>query len=154
MLNSIHLQSPFGSINVFESQERIISLEWGDEVRGNLSSVLIEARNQLKAYFNGRLKVFDLPLTINGSDFQKGVCRLILQIPFGETQAYGDLAKILNSSARPIGGACGRNKIPIIIPCHRVLGVNKNFTGFSGAGGIKTKDALLRHEGWLPGQLS
>jgi methylated-DNA-[protein]-cysteine S-methyltransferase len=146
MLNSIHLQSPFGSINVFESHERIISLEWGDEVQGNLSYVLIEARNQLKAYFNGRLKVFDLPLSIHGSDFQKNVCRLILQIPFGGTQTYGDLATILNSSPRPVGGACGRNKIPIIIPCHRVMGLNKNLTGFSGAGGIKTKEALLRHE--------
>jgi methylated-DNA-[protein]-cysteine S-methyltransferase len=146
MLNSIHLQSPFGSINVFERQERIISLEWGDEVQGNLSYVLIEARNQLKAYFNCRLKVFDLPLSIHGSDFQKNVCRLILQIPFGGTQTYGDLATILNSSPRPVGGACGRNKIPIIIPCHRVMGLNKNLTGFSGAGGIKTKEALLRHE--------
>jgi len=149
MLNSINLPSPVGSLNVFESKGQIVSLKWGDRAHGNSSHVLIEARRQLEAYFSGRLKAFDLPLEISGSDYQKAVCLLILQIPYGETWAYGDLAQKLNSSARPVGGACGRNKIPIIIPCHRVMGADKKMIGFSGSGGIKTKEQLLHHEGWM-----
>lgn len=150
MLNSTYLPSPFGSLCVFEDKGRIVSLEWGDKAQGKLSDVLIEARGQLTSYFDGKLKTFDLPIKIGGSDFQKSVCLLILQIPFGKTWAYGDLAKKLKSSARPVGGACSRNTIPIIIPCHRVLGASNKMTGFSGSGGIKTKEALLRHEGWVP----
>jgi methylated-DNA-[protein]-cysteine S-methyltransferase len=150
MFNAVHLFSPFGPLRVLESKGKINSLEWGNKSQGDLSDVLIEARCQLEAYFNGKLKTFELPLNIKGSDFQKSVCLLILQIPYGETRAYGDLAKKLNSSGRPVGGACGRNTIPIIIPCHRVMGANKKMTGFSGSGGIKTKEALLRHEGWSP----
>jgi methylated-DNA-[protein]-cysteine S-methyltransferase len=153
MQNSIILPSPFGPLSVFERKGQILAIEWGDKAQGCLSDVLIEARNQLEAYFDGRLKSFSLPIKITGSTFQKSVCQLIIQIPFGETREYGDLAKKLNSSARPVGGACGRNKIPIIIPCHRVLGVKKKMTGFSGLGGIKTKKALLRHEGWFPEEL-
>jgi methylated-DNA-[protein]-cysteine S-methyltransferase len=149
MINSIYIQSPFGPLSVFESKGQITSLEWGGKTQGKLSDVLIEAHDQLEGYFNGKLKDFNLPLKISGSAFQKDVCLLILQIPFSKTWTYSDIAKKLNSSARPVGGACGRNTIPIIIPCHRVLGVNKKMTGFSGSGGIKTKEALLNHEGWL-----
>ena len=148
MLNSVHIPSPFGSLSVLENKGQIVSLEWGNKTQGDLSDILIEARNQLEAYFSGRLRAFDLPLNIKGSAFQKGGCLLILQIPYGETWTYGDLAKELNSNPRPVGGACGRNAIPIIIPCHRVMGANKRMTGFSGLGGIKTKEALLHHEGW------
>lgn len=150
MLNGVHLPSPFGPLSILESKGRINSLQWGDKSQGELSDVLIEARYQLRAYFSGKLKNFELPLDIKGSEFQKNVCLLIQQIPYGETRSYGDLAKNLSSSARPVGGACGRNTIPIIIPCHRVMGANKKMTGFSGLGGIKTKEDLLRHEGWSP----
>lgn len=153
MLYGIHFPSPLGSLSVFEKKGQIVSLEWGDRAQGKISDVLIEARKQLRAYFKGKLKTFDLPLEVNGSDFQKEVCQLILQIPFGKTCTYGRIAEKLNSSARPVGGACGRNTIPIIIPCHRVMGANEKMTGFSGMGGIKTKEALLIHEGWVPGKL-
>jgi methylated-DNA-[protein]-cysteine S-methyltransferase len=150
MLNVIHISSPVGTLSVFEKEGQITSLEWGPLGKSNSSSVLIEARDQLQAYFKGRLKTFDLPIAITGSSFQKSVCLLIIQIPFGKTSTYGDLAKELNSTARPVGGACGRNTLPIIIPCHRVMGANKKMMGFSGAGGLKTKEILLRHEGWAP----
>jgi methylated-DNA-[protein]-cysteine S-methyltransferase len=149
MLNSINFPSPYGSLSVFESKGQIVALEWGDDANGVVSHVLIEARKQLEAYFNRKLMTFDLPLEIKGSDFQRSVCLLILEIPFGKTELYGNIAKKLKSSARPVGGACGRNTIPIIIPCHRVIGVNKKLTGFSGQGGIKTKEKLLHHEGWV-----
>jgi len=81
-----------------------------------------------------------------GSDFQRAVCTAILAIPFGHTRTYGEIARDLGVPAQAVGGACGGNPIPVIIPCHRVMGA-KGLTGFSGAGGVETKVALLRHEG-------
>jgi methylated-DNA-[protein]-cysteine S-methyltransferase len=91
------------------------------------------------------MEVFDLPLKVNGSDFQRAVCAAMSAIPFGETCTYGDIAKGLGVPAQAVGQACGGNPIPVIIPCHRVIGA-KGLTGFSGAGGVETKVALLRHE--------
>ncbi|MGR3474550.1 MAG: methylated-DNA--[protein]-cysteine S-methyltransferase, partial [Sulfitobacter sp.] len=88
----------------------------------------------------------DLPLRVMGSDFQRAVCTAILAIPFGHTRTYGEIARDLGVPAQAVGGACGGNPIPVIIPCHRVMGA-KGLTGFSGAGGVETKVALLRHEG-------
>ena len=150
MFNALSLASPVGTLRVFENQGQIIAVEWGDQIEGEATDVLIEARSQLNAYFSGKLKSFTLPLNISGSAFQKSVCQLMLEIPYAETLTYGDIAKKLNSSAQPVGGACGRNSIPIIIPCHRVMGAKDKMTGFSGSGGVKTKEALLRHEGWMP----
>ena len=150
MFNALSLESPVGTLSVFENHGQIIAVEWGDQIEGEATDVLIEARSQLNAYFSGKLKSFTLPLNISGSAFQKSVCQLMLEIPYAETLTYGDIAKKLNSSAQPVGGACGRNSIPIIIPCHRVMGAKDKMTGFSGSGGVKTKEALLRHEGWMP----
>tara|TARA_B110000259_G_C13848499_1_gene335771 strand:- start:226 stop:699 length:474 start_codon:yes stop_codon:yes gene_type:complete len=150
MFNALSLASPVGTLSVFENQGQIIAVKWGDQIEGEATDVLIEARSQLNAYFSGKLKSFTLPLNISGSAFQKSVCQLMLEIPYAETLTYGDIAKKLNSSAQPVGGACGRNSIPIIIPCHRVMGAKDKMTGFSGSGGVKTKEALLRHEGWMP----
>ena len=71
----------------------------------------------------------------------------MLEIPFGETRTYGDIARALGQSAQAVGAACGGNPIPILIPCHRVMGAGGKLTGFSGKGGVETKVALLRHEG-------
>ena len=150
MFNALSLASPVGTLSVFENQGQIIAVKWGDQIEGEATDVLVEARSQLNAYFSGKLKSFTLPLNISGSAFQKSVCQLMLEIPYAETLTYGDIAKKLNSSAQPVGGACGRNSIPIIIPCHRVMGAKDKMTGFSGSGGVKTKEALLRHEGWMP----
>ena len=108
--------------------------------------MLEEARRQLLAYDAGTLEAFDLPLLVKGSDFQREGCAEMSAIPFGETCTYGDIGKKLGAPAQAVGGACGGNPIPIIIPCHRVMGA-KGLTGFSGAGGVETKVALLRHEG-------
>ena len=150
MFNALSLASPVGTLSVFENQGQIIAVKWGDQIEGKATDILVEARSQLNAYFSGKLKSFTLPLNISGSAFQKSVCQLMLEIPYAETLTYGDIAKKLNSSAQPVGGACGRNSIPIIIPCHRVMGAKDKMTGFSGSGGVKTKEALLRHEGWMP----
>ncbi len=135
----------FGDLILFQEGEHITKLDWGRATSEDRSDVLDEARRQLLAYDAGTLEVFDLPLKVKGSDFQRAVCAIMSAIPFGDTCTYGDVAKQLGAPAQAVGGACGGNPIPIIIPCHRVMGA-KGLTGFSGAGGVETKVALLRHE--------
>ncbi len=147
---TVYLNSPVGPLAVSADGAQIVAVTWGREANETPTGLLVEARDQLLAYFDGRLQTFDLPLQLSGSLFQQDVCREMLKIPYGKTRTYGDIAKTLNSSAQPVGGACGRNMIPILIPCHRVLGADDKMTGFSGAGGIETKQRLLRHEGWRP----
>jgi len=110
------------------------------------SPLLAEAARQLQAYGAARLRNFDLPVRAEGSPFQQSVWQQMQTIPYGETRTYGDLAATLNSSARAVGRGCGANPVPIIIPCHRVMGQKGRLTGFSGGNGVDTKAALLRLE--------
>jgi methylated-DNA-[protein]-cysteine S-methyltransferase len=132
-------------LSVHERDGAIVRLDWSTD-GGGKSSLLNAALDQLRAYFAGELQVFDLPLQVDGSDFQRAVCDAMSAIPFGETRTYGDIARDLGGAAQPVGNACGANPIPVIIPCHRVLGAN-GLGGFSGAGGVETKVKLLKHEG-------
>jgi methylated-DNA-[protein]-cysteine S-methyltransferase len=102
---------------------------------------------QLKEYFAGKRRQFDLPLRMEGTEFQRRVWRELTEIPFGETRSYGQLAKRLNNpnGSRAVGLANGRNPIAIIVPCHRVIGADGSLTGFGG--GIDRKEWLLTHEG-------
>ena len=104
------------------------------------------AREQLAAYFAGQLQHFDLPLAPRGSAFQQSVWRALLEIPYGETASYGDLAKRLGNpgASRAVGLANGRNPLGIIVPCHRVIGANGTLTGYGG--GLERKQWLLNHE--------
>jgi methylated-DNA-[protein]-cysteine S-methyltransferase len=139
------LETQFGPLGLVEEDGAIIALKWTSQNEGAPTALLREGIRQLRAYAEGRLEQFDLPLRVGGSAFQRAVCDQINAIPFGYTKTYGDIAKALNAPAQTVGGACGGNPIPILIPCHRVMGA-KGLTGFSGAGGIETKVALLRHE--------
>ncbi|WP_299043154.1 methylated-DNA--[protein]-cysteine S-methyltransferase [uncultured Tateyamaria sp.] len=140
------VQTRFGDLTLTEEDGRIVRLTWGVSGRADRSDTLDAAMAQLRAYDAGALERFDLPLRVRGSQFQRDVCAAMSAIPFGQTCTYGDIAKALNVPAQAVGQACGGNPIPIIIPCHRVMGA-KGLTGFSGAGGVETKVALLRHEG-------
>jgi methylated-DNA-[protein]-cysteine S-methyltransferase len=103
----------------------------------------VEACHQLEEYFAGTRKVFDLPLQLSGTDFQVQVLRELQQIPYGQTVSYGEIAKRIGrpKAMRAVGAANGRNPLPIIIPCHRVIGSSGDLTGFGG--GLDTKEALL-----------
>ena len=136
----------FGNLTLTEEAGAITALGWARSAQQDASDLLDEAAAQLAAYAAGKREVFDLPLRVTGSDFQRDVCSAMSSIPFGHTVTYGDIAKKLGVPAQAVGQACGGNPIPIIIPCHRVMGA-KGLTGFSGAGGVETKVALLRHEG-------
>lgn len=106
----------------------------------------VEACRQLGEYFAGTRKEFELPLHLSGTDFQVQVLEELQKIPYGETASYGDIAKRIGrpKAMRAVGAANGRNPIPIVIPCHRVIGSSGDLTGFGG--GLDTKEALLRLE--------
>jgi methylated-DNA-[protein]-cysteine S-methyltransferase len=111
------------------------------------AKALTNVREQLLAYFSGDLKNFDVILSPHGTEFQKHVWKTLASIPFGKTWSYSDIAKKVNSpkAVRAVGAANGRNPIPIILPCHRVIGSNGTLTGY--AGGLPMKQWLLEHEG-------
>jgi methylated-DNA-[protein]-cysteine S-methyltransferase len=104
------------------------------------------AREQLKAYFAGKLREFELKLRGEGSAFQRSVWKALCNIPFGETESYGGLAKRIGNAnaSRAVGLANGKNPIGIIVPCHRVVGANGSLTGYGG--GLERKQWLLEHE--------
>ena len=138
------INGPLGPLTLSAANGIVTKLTWGAEP-GEGSALLAEAARQLTAYFQGRLTLFDLPLDW-GSGLHLRVRRALSAIPFGQTRTYGDLAQDIGAPAQAIGQACGANPLPILIPCHRVLGA-KTLGGYSAKGGIETKVWLLRHEG-------
>lgn len=140
------IETPFGHLTLVEEAEAIVALRWGKAARQDDTDLLQEAGRQLSEYCTGTREAFDLPLRIKGSDLQRAVCAAMAAIPFGYTRTYGEIGRDLGLPAQAIGQACGGNPIPIIIPCHRVMGA-RGLTGFSGGEGVETKVALLRHEG-------
>ena len=140
------LDSPFGRVGVFEENGAITKLVWSGTDGGHTTHVADEAIRQLEAYFARQLAVFDLPLAPRGTPFQQQVYAQMRAIPIGETRTYGDIASNLEVAPQPVGQACGSNPIPIIIPCHRVVGTD-GLGGFSAPGGVETKIKLLRFEG-------
>jgi methylated-DNA-[protein]-cysteine S-methyltransferase len=147
-MESLSISSPVGNLVLSEDNGAIVTIHWANEPAGNGSPLLAKAARQLEAYFAGELTGFDLPLRPAGSDFERRVWIAMQEIPYGETACYGDLAAKIGSAPRAVGGACGKNPIPIVIPCHRVLGKGW-LGGYSGSGGLKTKQALLTLEGAL-----
>ena len=137
----------FGRIGIEEEGGAITRTLWDAEPDGAPTPLLEEAARQLRAWDAGEAIRFDLPFRVAGSDFQRAVCAAIAAIPYGETRTYGEIARDLGQSAQAVGTACGANPIPILIPCHRVMGAGGRLVGFSGKGGVETKVALLRHEG-------
>ena len=109
-------------------------------------NMFVQAREQLSAYFAGDLQVFTLPIMLEGTPFQRQVWQALQAIPYGELASYGDIAKTLGKpgASRAVGGANNANPIPIIVPCHRIVGADKSLTGFGG--GLPTKKFLLDHE--------
>ena len=138
---------PFGPVALVERQGLLVGLEWRlPEVSGE-SALLAEGLAQLAAYFDRRLTRFELALDW-GTGLNAAVRRAMADIPYGETRTYGQIAKAVGAPAQAVGQACGANPLPILIPCHRVMGTNW-FGGFSAPGGVETKAALLQHEGAL-----
>lgn len=146
----ISMHAPVGDLTLHEHDGKIISLDWGwaPDCPDPIHPILQTAKNQLDDYFDGLRETFDLSLDPHGTPRQKETWQVMAQIPYGASMTYGDLANRLNSAARAVGSACAANPVPILIPCHRVMGANKKLNGYSGGEGLSTKADLLRLEGF------
>ncbi len=155
-MTSLILDSPVGLIEIKGSEEFITSALFVEKAplpsAEKTPLLLLDAKRQLLEYFSGSRKTFDLPLQQDGTEFQQKVWIELCKIPFGETISYLELAKRLGDvkTIRAAGTANGKNKIGVIVPCHRVIGSDGSLTGY--AGGMHRKDWLLRHEGGWPKQ--
>ena len=150
------MESPIGDLRIVENAGAITAIEFSPfrdhdgrprGARADENPLLARAVAQLRAYFDRDLKEFDLPLAPAGTEFQQAVWRQLVAIGYGETASYGDIARRLgksNAASRAVGLANGSNPIPIVIPCHRVIGADGTLTGY--AGGIERKQALLEVE--------
>lgn len=154
----LSVESPLGALRLVAADDALVGVHLpGDPAEQDPRAaapgrsvsrhpVLEEARAQLRAWFAGRRTTFDLPLRLEGTPFQLSVWRALLDIPYGQTTSYRDLAVLVGrpSAIRAVGAANGRNPLPIIVPCHRVIGSSGALTGY--AGGVERKRWLLEHE--------
>jgi methylated-DNA-[protein]-cysteine S-methyltransferase len=146
------VDSPIGPLGLIASEAGLQSVLFdGGRISPEGSSpVLDEAARRLEAYFDGDLVTFDLPLELYGTEFNRRCWLALASIPYGQTVSYGEQARRLglgNDAARAVGAANGRNPLPIVLPCHRVIGADGSLTGFGG--GLQVKRFLLEHEGAL-----
>jgi len=146
-LSQLSLHAPIGDITVSEADSAIVALDWGWGRDQSATPLLCRARDQLHAYFDGTLDRFDLPLAPAGTAYRRRVWDALCAIPFGETRTYAGIAAVTGGSARSVGQAVAHNPIPIIIPCHRVVGAS-HVGGYSGGAGLEAKRALLALESW------
>ena len=158
-LVSTHMPSPVGPLLLVAGDTHLHAIWFsnprhpmpaGMQPRDGDNAVLRETRTQLDAYFAGKRKDFELPLHPVGTAFQREVWMALREIPYGSTCSYGDIARGIGKpdAVRAVGAANGRNPIPIVVPCHRVIGADGSLTGFGG--GLPTKQFLLQLEGALP----
>ncbi len=163
-----HFKSPYGELILGDFEGKLCLCDWlyrkqrkqiDERIKSHLNAdyeenrteLIVQATDQLQEYFNGKRKEFNLPLKFAGTDFQIKVWNALQQIPYGKTETYLGLSRILSNekAIRAVAGANGANAISIIIPCHRIIGSNSELTGY--AGGLQTKRKLLKLEGSLPG---
>ena len=146
------VDSPIGPLGLIASDAGLQAVLFdGRRIRAEgRSSVLSQAVRQLDAYFDGELLTFELPLDLQGTEFQRRCWLALASIPYGQTVSYSDQARRLglgSDAARAVGAANGYNPLPIVLPCHRVIGADGSLTGFGG--GLHVKRFLLEHEGAL-----
>lgn len=146
------IKVPTGCVRIFADECAVTAIDISDDLprppgAPRRNTVVRAAEQQLREYFAGTRTAFDLPLAPAGTEFQQKVWSALRRIPFGRVRSYGEIARALHkpAAARAVGAACGRNPLPIVVPCHRVVGTTGNLTGF--AGGLEMKSWLLQHEG-------
>ena len=143
---SLTFDSPLGPLTVIERDGAIAELHFGAGVTEDATALLQTAADQVTEYFAGDRKDFDLPFAAPATPFQVAMRQAMLDIPFGLTRTYGDIAKAIGMPPQAVGQGCGQNTIPIIVPCHRVVAAGGKLGGFSGGEGAPTKRWLLAHE--------
>ncbi|MXW00917.1 MAG: methylated-DNA--[protein]-cysteine S-methyltransferase [Holophagales bacterium] len=155
--------TPIGALRLVGGEDSIIRIELPNRAaelpdpawrpsNDRLPAALSEAKRQIREYFAGERQDFDLPLSPHGTAFQRRVWTELRRIPFGETISYGELAARIGkpTASRAVGAANGRNPLPVVVPCHRVIGSDGRLTGFGG--GLPTKQALLDLERRVAGR--
>lgn len=151
MKNIFSYETDIGRINIVENNNAIIEIYFGEnEISNDIeikeTSLIKKTIKQLEEYFMGKRKAFDISIFSEGTEFQKKVWNELINIPYGETRSYGEIAKRVNNpkGARAIGMANNKNPISIIIPCHRVIGASGKLVGYGG--GLDIKEKLLKLE--------
>lgn len=144
-----YYSSPIGTIEIVSDEDSIVKLDFMEETGkadDNSPEILSKAVSQLDEYFKGKRKTFDLKLGVKGTEFQQNVWQQLIKVPFGSTATYGEIAKAVGNekASRAVGGANNKNKIAIVIPCHRIVGSSGKMVGY--AGGLWRKEWLLEHE--------
>lgn len=155
-MNFQYCPSPLGKLRLVSSGRALTHIEFDgqygqhENALEQADEVLSNCQRQLQEYFAGERRHFELPLAPTGTEFQQAVWRALRAIPYGAVCSYGDIARSIQRAraVRAVGAANGRNPLPIVVPCHRVIGSNGSLTGF--AGGLEAKTLLLQLEGSLP----
>jgi methylated-DNA-[protein]-cysteine S-methyltransferase len=140
------IRTPLGPVTLVADERTIVAVRFADTGKPGTNPLLEDAAAQIRAYFAGELRRFRLPLAPPASVHQCRVREAMLAIAYGNTSTYGELAAAIGSSPRAVGQACGRNPLPIIVPCHRVVGAGGQLGGYSGGRGQATKGWLLNFE--------
>ena len=153
-LHRSRIDSPIGALHLVASDSGLRRISWPHEVHtehdglgpDDAHPVLADAAQQLAEYFAGDRREFDLPLDLDGTDFQRQAWLALADVPYGETVSYGEQAERIGrpGASRAVGAANAKNPVPIVLPCHRVVGADGSLTGF--AGGLELKRKLLAHE--------
>lgn len=148
MTHQLNLSTPSGHLLLTEEDGTITAIRWTSDIPSadTPSALLQQAAEQITGYFHGRIRQFSLPLRPSGTPFQQQVWKALQAIPYGQTRTYAQIAASIGRphAVRAVGGACHRNPIAVVIPCHRVIGSNGTLTGY--AGGTDTKRFLLQCE--------
>ncbi len=144
-----YLTTEVGRLKIIATREALVAIRFTEEIerdREMANAITRKTALQLKEYFDGKRKIFDLPLELRGTPFQNRVWEALREIPYGETKSYSEIAEAIGNpkAARAVGLANNKNPVPIIVPCHRVIGKNGNLTGY--AGGLWRKEKLLELE--------
>ena len=145
-MNSLSFKTRFGWISAFEEKGKIVRIKFGKHKNNNISKNLKSLKIKINSFFNKKNKTIKSNFLIEGNTIQKKVWRELTKIKIGKTKSYGEIAKKFNLSPRHVGKICGQNKIPLAIPCHRVIRSDGTMGGFSASGGIILKKKLLNFE--------
>ena len=145
-MNILSFNSAIGWITISEENNLITSVKFGKKKNIGKNQILNKLKKQLLEFIAGKRTKFSLKLKVQGSVLQKKIWKQLSKIDYGTTKTYGDIAKKLNTSPRDVGNVCGQNNHLLVIPCHRVVRTDGTLGGFSGLGGIKLKQKLLKLE--------
>ena len=145
-MNKLSFKTSIGWISLTEKNNLITSVKIGKEKNKGKNAILYKLKKQIIEFTEGKRKKFSIKLNVEGTILQKKIWKQLINIKYGSTKTYGDIAKILHTSPRYVGNVCGQNNHLIIIPCHRVVRSDGSLGGFSGLGGVKLKKKLLELE--------